>query len=61
MPIHERIIIKNKAFGIVQEREYYELYRLVRNAQGEIIAYALVGTYRQARNAITKLVQQAKQ
>lgn len=61
MPIRERIIIKNKAFGIVQERGYYELYRLVRNMEGEILAYCLIGTYRQINEAIKMMVEQAKQ
>lgn len=61
MPVCERIIIKNKAYGIAQECGYYKLYRLVRNMKGEILAYVLVGTYRQINDAIKMMVQQAKQ
>lgn len=57
MPIRERIIIENKAFGIVQERGYYKLYRLVRNMEGEILAYVLEGTYRQINEAIKMMVK----
>lgn len=52
MPTPNRIIIKNKTYGIAQGRGYYEVYRFIRNMNGEILAYVLVGTFKQFNEAL---------
>lgn len=57
MPTPNRIIIKNKTYGIAQGRGYYEVYRFIRNMNGEILAYVLVGTFKQFNEALNRILK----
>lgn len=59
MPTRERFIVENKYLGLAQNGKHYEVYRFIRNMQGEILAKTLVETYPDMPSAIDKMVEQA--
>lgn len=54
-------LIQNKAFCIKQDGRFFTLYRLIRNADGEVIAQSLVGTYHGLPSAVLKMLEQGQQ